>query len=373
MQELEFNHQLVDHTLTISLHGNLRASSTGPIWRTTDRLLKEFMPEVVIIDASRLDACDGTGISYLRYFQVKAEAHGAVFSIQNLNEKNQRLLKIYRKSSFPTLKTNADLFSNIPNTIGRLTYSVYENLRLQISFIGEIFYEFMIFLKSPGRLRWQETFHIMELTGANAVGIVALIGFLLGLILAFQAAIPLSQFGVEIFVADMVGLSLTRELGPLITAVVVAGRSGSAYAAEIGTMKVNEELSALDTMGIGSIRFLVLPRLLAMLTMMPMLVLVFIFLGLIGGSIVLLSMGYPLVTYMNGVFRMVDMFDFLGGMLKCMVFALLVAGVGCYQGLHTGSGASAVGNSTTRAVVNGIILIAVTDGSFAVLFYFLGI
>ena len=195
----------------------------------------------------------------------------------------------------------------------------------------------------------------------------------MGLIMAFQGAIPMRQFGADIFVADLVGISIIRELGPLITAIILAGRTGSAYAAELGTMKVKEEIDALTTMGLDPMRFLVIPRVLAATAMTPLLAVFASLFGLAGGAVVMKGLGYPLITYVNRVCEITTAVDFIGGLFKAVAFGLLVAASGCLCGLKTGEGAQAVGDSATRAVVSSIILIVLADGLFAVLFFFLGI
>ncbi|WP_245628775.1 MlaE family ABC transporter permease [Salidesulfovibrio brasiliensis] len=195
----------------------------------------------------------------------------------------------------------------------------------------------------------------------------------MGLILSFQSAVTLQRFGGEIFVPNMLGLVMFREMGPLVTCILLAARSGSAFAAEIGTMKVNEEVDALNTMGLSPTRFLVTPKILASILMAPLMTMFFNFAALVGGLIVMISLGYPLVTYTSRVFQNLQYTDFYGGLIKALVFSILVAGIGCLRGLQTRSGASAVGDSTTSAVVSGIILIAFADGIFAVAYYYLGI
>jgi phospholipid/cholesterol/gamma-HCH transport system permease protein len=185
--------------------------------------------------------------------------------------------------------------------------------------------------------------------------------------------VPMHQFGAEIYVADLVALSMLRELGPLMTAIILAGRSGSAFAAELGTMKVNEEINALTTMGLDPVRFLVVTRVLAAVMMMPLLTVFSNLMGLVGGAVVFLSFDFPLVTYVQQVRGAVDLGDLLGGLAKAFVFGILVAAIGCLRGLQTKTGASAVGLSTTRAVVSGIVLIVLADGVFSVVFYYLGI
>jgi phospholipid/cholesterol/gamma-HCH transport system permease protein len=199
---------------------------------------------------------------------------------------------------------------------------------------------------------------------------------LMGLIMAFQSALLLREFGVEIYVANLVGKSMVRELGPLMTTILLAGRTGSAFAAELGSMKINEELDALSTMGLDPLRFLVVPRVLGAVLVTPLLTVFAILCGIIGGAVVLVSFGYPLVAYVNQLLSGVggiNLTDFLGGMVKATVFGILVAAIGCLRGLQTESGASAVGISATRAVVSGIVLIVLADGAFAVLYYLLNV
>jgi phospholipid/cholesterol/gamma-HCH transport system permease protein len=191
--------------------------------------------------------------------------------------------------------------------------------------------------------------------------------------MAFQSAIPMREFGADIYVANLIGLSMLRELGPLLTAIILAGRSGSAFAAELGTMKVSEELDALVTMGLEPVDFLVVPRLIAAVAMTPLLSIWAGFLGLVGGAVVMRSLGFPFVTYVIQVESAVTVSDMISGLSKAFVFGIVVAAIGCLRGLQTRSGASAVGQSTTRAVVSGLVLITIVDGVFAVVFYYLGI
>jgi phospholipid/cholesterol/gamma-HCH transport system permease protein len=195
----------------------------------------------------------------------------------------------------------------------------------------------------------------------------------MGMILAFQSAVPMKRFGAEIFVADLIGLAMLRELGPLLTAILLAGRSGAAFAAEIGTMRVNQEVDALTTMGLDPVRFLVTPRLIAALLMTPLLTVFAGLIGLVGGAVTMTSFSIPVVTFLKQVDGAVNLDDFLAGFVKSFVFAVLVAGIGCLRGLQTEAGASAVGDSATRAVVSGIILLVVVDGVFALIYYLLDI
>lgn len=192
-------------------------------------------------------------------------------------------------------------------------------------------------------MRWKDAFLVAGTAGVNALPIVGLISFLVGPIIAFQAAIPMKQSGAEIFVADLIATAMLRELGPLVTAIVLAGRSGLAFAAEIGTMKINEEINALTTMGLDPVRFLVVTRVIAAVLMTPLLSVFANLMGLVGGAIVVLSLGYPLVTYVNQVPGAADFVDLIGGLSKAFVFGLIAAGIGCLRGLQTKTRASAAG------------------------------
>jgi len=253
--------------------------------------------------------------------------------------------------------------------VGRSSMAFARDLRELIGFVGAFSVAFGQALRRPASIRWRDTWLVCEAVGANAMGIIALIGFLMGLIISFQSAMPLRMFGAEIYVARLLGLSMLREMGPLVTAIILAGRSGASFAAELGTMKINDELNALQTMGLDPMRLLVVPRMLAAMCMTPMLAMVFNLFSLIGGAVVMLSLGYPLVTYMQQVTMSVGVGDLLNGLFKAFVFSILVGWIGCVRGLQTGQGAWAVGAATTSAVVSAIIMIAVMDGIFAVLFY----
>ena len=271
----------------------------------------------------------------------------------------------------PTEKHREPL--SLVEQIGHFTIGIWQDVQVLLTFVGELMAMLFRAARHPRLVRWSDVWLSAERAGVDALPIIALVGFLLGLILAFQSAIPMRRFGAEIFVANLVGVSMLREMGPLITAIVLAGRSGSAFAAELGTMKVREEIDALVTMGLEPVRFLVVPRVLAAVSMTPILSVFANLFGLIGGALVMVSMGFPLITYVNQILSAVTVGDFLGGLVKSLVYGIVVAGIGCLRGLQTTSDASGVGQSTTSAVVSGIVLIAIVDGMFAVLYYALGV
>lgn len=222
-------------------------------------------------------------------------------------------------------------------------------------------------------LRLGDLLRAMDEAGIQAIPLAVLLGTLIGLILAFQSLVPMRRFGADIYVAQLVALGLLRELGPLLTAVVLAGRSGSAFAAEIGTMKVNQELDALATMGVDSVTMLVLPRLMAAVLVMPVLTVLMEVAGLLGMTLVLAGSGIAPVTVMHQVALAVTPRDFLGGLFKAVLFGAAVALIGCRAGLATGVGPRAVGHAATAAVVGGIVATIALDGLMALLFNRLGL
>jgi phospholipid/cholesterol/gamma-HCH transport system permease protein len=241
-----------------------------------------------------------------------------------------------------------------------------------VAFLGEAV---LALLRLPARarqFRLADLLRTADQAGVRAVPLTLLLGTLMGLILAFQSLVPMRRFGADLFVANLVAISLIRELGPLLAAVILAGRTGSAFAAEIGTMKVNQEIDALTTMDIDPVTMLVLPRMLAAMVVMPALTVILEMAGLLGMTLVMVGAGYPPITIGNQVAQWVKPEDFFGGIAKAVVFGAVVAGIGCRAGLATGIGPRAVGLSATAAVVGGIVATIVLDGMFAVLFYRLG-
>ena len=359
--------------VTITIVGRLDSTSTSSIWQKAMDALEEASSKSVVVDTAGVDYCDGTGIGLLVELTLRQRKAGGELEITGLRTEFQRLMDMFDPAEFEKTQIEKPYKARLPEEVGRAAFTIWDNIRSQITFLGELIVALVSAVGNPRRVRWKDAFLIAETGGVNALPIIALISFLIGLIMAFQAAIPMRQFGAEIFVADLIALSTLRELGPLMTAIVMAGRTSAAFAAELGTMKVNEEIDAMSTMGLDPVRFLVVTRVIAILIMMPLLTIFANLLGIIGGSVVLLSLGYPLVTYVDRIIISASYGDLLGGLVKSLAFGLIVAGIGCSRGLQTKTGASAVGVSTTKAVVSGFILIIITDGIFSVVYFYLGI
>ena len=354
--------------------GRLDAYSIAGVWPAARAALASAPDRAIAIDASRVDYCDGGGIAMLIDLLRQDRAVKAPVSLTGLRPEFQALLEQFDPAAMrvPAEPPHVARINAVAE-IGRAAATTGRDIRAQVVFIGETAAALWYAAKNPARIRWKDVWYTCEQVGVNALPIVALISFLLGIILAFQAAVPMRQFGAELFVADLVGLSILRELGPLMTAILLAGRSGAAFAAEIGTMKVNEELNALTTMGLDPVRFLVVTRVLAALLMMPLLTLFADLIGILGGALTMITFNIPIVSFLHEVDSLVDVKDLLAGLAKAPVFAVLIAGVGCLRGLQTQTGASAVGISATRAVVSSIVLLVVVDGIYAFVYYLLDI
>jgi phospholipid/cholesterol/gamma-HCH transport system permease protein len=358
--------------LTLAIEGRLDSDTTGTIWQRASDTVAAAQAPKILLDASRLEYCDSAGIALLAQLRHQQQQKGREFEIFGLRSEIGDLLREWTPEDL-TFRDERPEKTRFAEQIGQGVVGIWQDIQSLVAFIGELGSALVGAAARPRRLRWRELFRIAEDVGVDALPIVALIGFLMGLIMAFQAAIPLGQFGAQIFVANLIGLAILRELGPLMTAIVLAGRSGSAFAAELGTMKVREELDALKTMGLEPVGFLVVTRVVAAVFMTPLLTLFADLVGVIGGSVVLLALGFPLITFFHQVQIAVSYGSLLGGLAKAFVFGILVAAIGCLRGLQTKNGATAVGESTTRAVVSGIILIVIADGVFSVVYYYLGV
>ncbi len=258
--------------------------------------------------------------------------------------------------------------------VGKETIQTFRDMGETLRFLGESMIAFGAFFRGRARFRGRDLALIVQECGAAALPIVSLIAILMGLILAFVGAVQLRQFGAQIFVADLVGIAMAREMAAIMTAIIMAGRTGAAFAAQLGTMQVNEEVDAFTTLGFSPMEFLVLPRMLALIIMMPLLTIYANLLGMIGGAIVgILMLDISPTEYYNQTLQGVTLTDFALGIFKSIVFGVIIAIAGCMRGIACGRSASAVGLATTSAVVTAIVMIIVTDGIFAVITDILGI
>lgn len=359
-------------TLTLRPSGRLDSAHISTVWEAAVVAIDKLPspPARILVDASDVVYCDVSGIAFFIDLQRRHATGQTAVEIQNLSDESRSLLSLFKAADYSTIAPPPPRARPFFEDLGAKVRLFGRDFARLLEFTGALAGAFGRALRKPRKIRWRDALLVAERAGADAVPIVCLLGFLMGLIIAFQAAIPMSKFGAEIYVADLVAIATLRELGPLMTCIILAGRSGSAFAAEIGTMKINEEINALKTMSVDPVGFLVIPRVIAAIFITPLLTLFANIMGIVGAGIVVLSMGYPLVTYVREVLSMTTLGDLNSGLLKSVVFGLLVAAIGCLRGLQTRTGPDAVGVSATRAVVSGITLIVVTDGIFAVLFYY---
>jgi phospholipid/cholesterol/gamma-HCH transport system permease protein len=253
--------------------------------------------------------------------------------------------------------------------VGRSTVGMFEQAWAMLVFMGETAQVFAGWLTHPNRIRWRVVLFNLRTAGFDALPIVGLLSFLLGVVVAYQGADQLRQYGANIFVADLVGLSMLREFAPLITAIIVAGRSGSAYAAQIGTMAVTEEIDAMRTIGIEPHELLVLPKIVALVIAMPLLTVFADVLGVLGGMVMAKTqLGVGFAEFLDRMANAVSITSYLVGIGKAPVFAAIIAMVGCFQGFRTQGGADSVGQQTTRSVVQSIFLVIVADALFSIAF-----
>ena len=347
--------------LRLVFSGRLDAKSVARVWGQALDAVRQGGH--ITIDGSEVEYCDGAGIALL----WELHRRGAE-EISGLKPEIARLLEPFADAKRKDEKQIRQKESTV-EAAGKAVVELVRDLQEQVSFLGQILVVSLRFVRRPRELRWTDVWLTYERAGVQALVVVGLISFLTGLIMAFQAAPPLREFGVDLYVVNLVSLAMLRELGPIMTAIVLAGRSGSAFAAEIGTMKVNEEINALTTMGLDPVRFLVAPRVLAGVLVTPVLTIYADLVGVGGGLAVMMGRGYPLVILWRQLLSAVEINDVLAGLIKAFVFGALVAGIGCLRGLQTKSGASAVGISTTRSVVTSIFFIVVVDAIFAVVYY----
>jgi phospholipid/cholesterol/gamma-HCH transport system permease protein len=325
-------------------------------------------------EAQELTGWDSRLLTFLRQVMEASTQRQIVVDQQGLPDGIRRLLGL--AAAVPELEGARRGPAQLSwlARIGTAVLTGWQGARDMLDFIGQAVLTCLKLVVGRARFRRVDLVLFLQECGAQALGIVTLISFLIGLILAFMGAVQLRQFGAQIYVADLVGLGMTREMGAIMTGIIMAGRTGAAFAAQLGTMQVNEEIDALQTMGIPPMEFLVLPRMLALMLMMPLLCVYADLVGMLAGLLIgtgLLDMS--LVAYVNETRKAVDLVDCGLGLFKSVVFGALVALAGCLRGMQCGRSASAVGAATTSAVVTGIVWIIASDGLFAVLAERLGL
>ncbi len=361
-----------DGAARVVLKGRLSSRTVVECWSSLELSLRNAPVKTLEVDVSGVDFCGGAGFALLRYLKMGRMTPGATVSVAGLAAGFQTIFEGFTIQDYDAFHPQLQRQSHpLIEEAGHAARQMLGDVRDQVDFLGGVAANLPASLVSPKRMRWPEVRHVFELAGANAVPIVSLVSLLLGFIIAFESAQRLADFGAQIYVANTITVVMVREMGPLMTAILLAGRSASAFAAEIGTMKVNEELNALETLGLNPIRFLVVPRIVAGVLVAPLLTSYSILMGVLGGALVMLGLGFSLMLIVHQMASSVQLNDLAVGIFKSVVFGIIVSGVGCWRGLQTREGPSAVGLSTTRAVVTSLLLIIVADACFSTISYFL--
>ncbi|MFZ4479699.1 MAG: ABC transporter permease [Rhodoferax sp.] len=325
----------------------------------------------LVLEGSAISALDTAGAWLLHRTIRTLEQRARHVRINGLRPEFSTLLKLIASRSLP-LEQATPARTGLLTNFGRRAWRGLIGVSVMLSFIGESAFVLLRSLAQPRRIRWRPILHNLETAGFEALPIVGLLSFLMGYVIAYQGADQLDRFGADIFIADLVGLSMLRELSPLLTAIIVAGRSGSAYAAQIGTMKVTEEIDALRTIGVGQTEMLVLPKMLALIIALPLLTIWADVAGVFGGMLMArskLDVGFDL--FIDRIGDAVSLSSYLTGVGKAPVFAAIIALVGCYQGFQVSGSADSVGRKTTVSVVQSIFLVIVADAVFSVAFNWL--
>ena len=354
----------------IHLTGQLGLADGAALWTQlrghTDPVGRD---QQIDFEMANVESVDGGAMALLAQLRADLHRRGAACEFVGASPRVQELIRLYRGDVTvgPRKRRRP---RGLLMQLGDATVAVFSEVKLVLGFFGTMLIAIVGLIRKPHSANWAELMPTMERTGADAVPIVLLINFLVGFVMAFQGAVQLKQFGANIFVADLVGLSITRELGPLMTAIILCGRSGASFAAELGSMKVAEEIDALRTMGFGPMRFLVVPRTLALMLVLPMLTLLGDLVGIAGGLVVgLLSLDLTVSSYLHETQLALTIWDVFSGVIKSVVFAMVISLIACQQGLATTGGAEGVGRRTTSAVVTVLFTLILTDAAFTLLFY----
>lgn len=351
--------------------GPLTLKTVADHWKTLQNLWAHPSLRHVVVDVSGVDAVDSAGLVLLKSVRDRCAHDGIAFELKGVPERFQAFFTFGGLERTQGEKAQAPKPSQgFVTRLGEAALETWKDLGDMVHFVGNVTVAFFPCCLQPKRFRIKEVLYYVQRAGSEAMPIVFLVSFLMGLIMAFQAAVQLRQFGANIFVADLVSLALTRELGPLMTAIILAGRSAAAFAAEIGTMKVNEEVDALTVMGFNVTEYLIMPKVNALAISGPLLTVFANASGIFGGLVVgTLGLDLTPSSFLVEVGQILTVADVLSGLAKSFVFAVLVALVGCLRGLQTEKSADSVGRMTTSAVVTSIFMIILADAVFTVLYH----
>lgn len=326
------------------------------------------------LDGSAISAMDSLGAWLLKNIIEKFSESGITIALENFKQEQLQLIEFVKHQPHPNTD---DINQKIPRFLYRLGYNVVCKAHIfvgLINFIGELCVRLALLIRNPARFRAKAFLNQIEQCGYRALPIVALLSFLIGVVLTYQMGLQLKLYGADIFVVDLLGLAILREFGPLITAIVVIGRTGSAFTAQLGTMKIHQETEALTVIGVSPFDMLVLPRILALILVLPLLTLWADVFGVLGGMFMANNiLDISFTDFLQRFQRVVSQTPFLLGIIKAPVFALLISVVGCFHGFRVSGSAQSVGENTTKSMVLAIFLIIIADAAFSILYSWLGL
>jgi phospholipid/cholesterol/gamma-HCH transport system permease protein len=359
-QFLSYNKQL--HHLNLYAKGEWTLDTVPEI----EVILKDVPCDKKIVwDFSGVSDFDSAGIllfvEYYKRFQEKVDVLLEGYS-KNQKEMYNLLKKNKQESITPVKK-------GILENLGKNTLEVYKDIIDFITFLGHLFVAIFQVTLNPKNIRFKEMVYHIQQSGFNALIIIGLTAFLVGMVIAYQGSVQLAKFGADIFIVDTVAISITRELGPMITAIVIAGRSGSAYTAELGAMKITEEIAAMRTMGFDPYYFLVIPRVYALMIALPLLIFFADIVGIFGGMVAAkMQLGISFIQFTDRLYEVLEVKHYILGMIKGPMFAFLIASIGCFRGFQVSNNTESIGLHTTASVVNSIFLVIAFDALFSVIF-----
>ncbi len=355
-------------TLALQLSGDWRITASHPTW---EHSLIGARPGRVVLRVAGVGAWDSSLALFLSAARVWCLKHDVALEETGVPREAGKLADLLVRQPAPPAPPLG--LPNLLSAVGAATFRFWAETKDLANLVGECVFSMGRFVRGQAQFRWRDCLAEMQQCGAMALPIVGLISFLVGIIMAYQGAVQLRQFGADIYVADMVGLAVIREMGPMMAAIVLAGRTGAAFAATLGNMKANEEIDALVTLGVSPVDFLVMPRITALFLMMPLLALYANGLGVFGGLVISRAiLDIPSSLYWAETKTIIDLSDMSTGLIKSAVFGILIGVAGCLRGLQAERSAAGVGSAATSAVVTATLLIIVSDSIFAVVFNILG-
>jgi len=358
--------------LKIALSGSVALNTIKDLMADIEDFINQPGLREIVLDLEGVHYLDSAGALTLITLRDRAAEKSVTLSLTRMSVQAERIMHMLREHDL-TGKPESQR-KNSPGLleqIGIVSIRAFDHAVLLLLFIGDVAFASLRALVQPRSIRWDAVLWYMKKAGLDGLPIVGLISLLLGLIMAFMASLQLRLFGANLYVASLVAIALVRELGPIMTAIIFAGRSGSAFSAEIGTMMINDEVDALTTMGFDPVKFLVLPKIISSVVVVPILTCYAVFLGILGGLLVGLGMDLTLHSYTQQTLQSIQIFDIVTSLIKCVCFAVLIASISCHRGFQARGGAEAVGSVTTSAVVSSIFLIIITDSAFAIMLYYI--